>query len=604
MKKIWGIWSLVFGLLLMFTMTTTIKADGDYKIQNYDVTADVQKNGDINFTQQITYKFDGVFKGVFYNQDIAGTNGITTPEIYVKNGEKTEQLSENDSEQENTFKLNKTDNKVNIKIFHSATTEKLIYTYKYRILGAVTNYSDTADLNWKIIGSGWQKDLNNVVLKVNLPQKNISKLQAWTHGPLAGYTKVDRKNGQVKMTIDNVPEGQFVETQMLFPTAVTADNPKVVNKKIKSKVLDHEKQLALDANAQRERKKWIYYILMALGYLVVASIFIARLIGIKRNPGTKHIHPTPLHHFFDEPKFLPSMAKVILDRSKQADSLSLTADLLNEVGKRRMAIRKVKKTYEITALVPPTNSFFKFLIENIGDGKKVTLKQIKHAAKGYHTSKNDISTQFEKWSKNAAKGREKYLDLKNISIVDNFRLSAITVPGILFIMFIIAALFDKNLLVLGIVYVLISILSVIMLLVARKKITPYTDLGEQEVNEIRAFKRMLSDIDDIKMAEVGDLILWEQFLPYAVVFGVSDKVIKALKVNFTTEQINDSMVVPYYIGANSFLGAKTGFESAFVGAISAGGGIAGSSSSISGGSGGFSGGSSGGFGGGSGGGAF
>jgi len=80
---------------------------------------------------------------------------------------------------------------------------------------------------------------------------------------------------------------------------------------------------------------------------------------------------------------------------------------------------------------------------------------------------------------------------------------------------------------------------------------------------------------------------------------VSDKVIKALKINFGTDTINQSAIAYYYIGANSFIASNTGFQSAFLGAISAGG-----SSSISGGSGGFSGGSSGGFGGGSGGGAF
>jgi len=91
-------------------------------------------------------------------------------------------------------------------------------------------------------------------------------------------------------------------------------------------------------------------------------------------------------------------------------------------------------------------------------------------------------------------------------------------------------------------------------------------------------------------------------LPYAVVFGVSDKVIKALKINFSAEQLDNSMVIPYYIGAHSFINSSSsGFQASFGSAITGGNG---SSSSVSGGSGGFSGGSSGGFGGGSGGGAF
>lgn len=76
--------------------------------------------------------------------------------------------------------------------------------------------------------------------------------------------------------------------------------------------------------------------------------------------------------------------------------------------------------------------------------------------------------------------------------------------------------------------------------IAKRKIVLYTDEGAEEINRIKAFKSMLQDIDDIKLAQVGDIILWEQFLPYAVAFGVSDKVIKALKVNFGKEAIKQS----------------------------------------------------------------
>jgi len=602
MRKIWGLLFTLLGIICAFNFTTTVKADGDYQIEKYHAQADVQENGDIELTQRIDYKFQGDFHGVYYNQNIEGIKGVTAPQISIQDGQQITPLTPGDSGQENTFKVTKTDNYMRMKVYHSVKNRNLTFIYKYRLLGAITNYTDTAELNWKMIGGGWDKALHNVVLTVNLPQSNISKLQAWTHGPSDGYTNVSHEKGQVVMKLAKLPPHETVETHMIFPTSVTATNQNIVNKKHKAKVLAQEKQLVLDANASRRRKKIIYRALIGFGTLVVLLIYIVRFYGFHKHPGNKHVIPTPLHHFFDEPKFLPSFTKVILDRTDKADSLSLTADLLVEVGQRRMKIDKVKRSYEITALVPPINPFFKYLIEEIGDGTKVSLKQIKRSTKGNRHSSRKLGKKFEKWSKAAAEGRDKYLDLDNLNIVKDFQLAAISTTIIIFIMWIITIIFDRNVLVSTIIMLVAVAIAWIIYAIAKKKITPYTDLGEIEINQIRAFKRMLKDIDDIKMAEVGDLILWEQFLPYAIVFGVSDKVIKALKINFSAEQLDNSMVIPYYIGAHSFINSSSsGFQASFGNAITGGNG---SSSSISGGSGGFSGGSSGGFGGGSGGGAF
>lgn len=602
MRKIWGLLFTLLGIICAFNVTTTVKADGDYQIERYHAQADIQKNGDIELTQRIDYKFEGNFHGVYYDQNIEGIKDATAPQISVQDGQQITPLTQGDAGQENTFKVTKTKDYMRMKVYHSVKNRNLTFIYKYRLLGAVTNYTDTAELNWKMIGGGWDKTLHNVVLTINLPQSNVSKLQAWTHGPSDGYTNVSHKKGQVVMKLAKLPPHEMVETHMIFPTSVTATNQNIVNKRHKAKVLAQEKQLVLNANASRRRKKLIYRALIGFGTLVVLLIYIVRFYGFRKHPGNKHVIPTPLHHFFDEPDFLPSFTKVILNRTEKADSLSLTADLLVEVGQRRMKIDKVKRSYEITALVPPTNPFFKYLIEDIGDGTKVSLKQIKRSTKGNRHSSRKLSKNFEKWSKAAAKGRDKYLDLENLNIVKDFQLAAISTTIIIFMMWIITIIFDRNVIISTILMVIAIAVAWVIYAIARKKVTPYTDLGETEVNQIRAFKRMLKDIDDIKMAEVGDLILWEQFLPYAVVFGVSDKVIKALKINFSAEQLDNSMVIPYYIGAHSFINSSSsGFQASFGSAITGGNG---SSSSVSGGSGGFSGGSSGGFGGGSGGGAF
>ncbi|MGQ2374549.1 DUF2207 family protein [Companilactobacillus zhachilii] len=598
MKKIWGVFLAFFGILLALHMTSiNVLADNKYRIKNYNIVANVQKNGDIVMTQHLNYHFDGDFHGVYYNQSLNKLKGVTKPQVFIDTGSQVIPAKESNSGADNTVKVTKTKKNLALKIYHKVSTSDVTFIYKYTLQGAVINYNDTAVLNWLVL-SDWDKDLSNVKITINLPKKNIPQLQAWAHGPLIGNNQVNRKKGQVIMTVPELPDGESIRSKMLFPVSVTSANPNVVHKNMKAKVRAEEKQYAIAANRSRRKQDGIYWSLMAFGVLVIAAIYLYKIIDLKKHPATKHHIPTPLYHSFDAPEFLPSFSKVILERLHDADSQSLTADLMNEVGHRRMKLEKVGNTFEITALVPPTNDFFKYMINDIGDGKKVTLREIRSEATNDYDSKKRVSDNFDNWAENAAKNREQYLDLHNIDIVKGFSLAAITTDIIALIMFMITLLFDKSLLWSAITSATLAILVWVVYWLVYKRVTPYTDKGEIAVNQIRAFKRMLEDINDIKMAEVGDIILWEQFIPYAVAFGISDKVIKALRVQFTPEQLGQSIAVLNYIGFSHAIGsASYGFQTAFIGAIGASG-----SASISGGSGGFSGGGGGGgFGGGSGG---
>ncbi|CAJ1203292.1 hypothetical protein CPR19088_GLDEOEPO_01071 [Companilactobacillus paralimentarius] len=597
MKKFWGVFLTFLGILLaLHTTSINVFADNKYRIKNYNIVANVQKNGDIEMTQRLNYQFDGDFHGVYYNQSLNKLKGVTQPKVYIDTGSQVIPAKESNSGADNTVKVTKTKKKLGLKVYHEVSTSDVTFIYKYTLKGAVINYNDTAVMNWLIL-SGWDNVLSNIKITINLPEKNIPQLQAWAHGPLLGHNQVNRKRGQVVMTVPELQDDESIRSKMLFPVSVTSANPNVVHKDMKSKVRAEEKQYAIAANQSRRKQDGIYWSLMVFGILVIATIYLYKIIMMKKYPATKHQIPTPLYHSFDAPEFLPSFSKVILERLHDADSISLTADLMNEVGHRRMKLEKVGNTFEITALVPPTNDFFKYMINDVGDGKKVTLRAIKNEAKDYDGKKR-VTDNFDNWAENAVKNREQYLDLHNMDIVKGFSLAAITTDIIAAIMFMITLLFNKPLLWPAVILVTLAVLVWIVYWLIRKRVTPYTDKGEIAVNQIRAFKRMLEDIDDIKMAEVGDIILWEQFIPYAVAFGISEKVIKALKVQFTPEQLGQSIAVVNYIGfTNSFGAASSGFQTAFIGAIGASG-----SASISGGSGGFSGGGGGGgFGGGSGG---
>lgn len=192
--------SLLVALGLFFTASRTVFADGNYQITNYDATANVREDGKIDLTQRITYEFDGDFNGVYYDQNLAKVTDVSDLGVSITQNGQTTQLAESSTGENNTFTQTKTADNLKLKVYHKVSDDKLTVNYHYVLSGLITNYQDTAELNWKILGAGWDVRLHNVKVTLQLP-KPVADLQAWTHGPLTGYTDVERAQGKVTLTL-------------------------------------------------------------------------------------------------------------------------------------------------------------------------------------------------------------------------------------------------------------------------------------------------------------------------------------------------------------------------------------------------------------------
>src|SRR5699024_5627289 len=117
---------------------------------------------------------------------------------------------------------------------------------------------------------------------------------------------------------------QFVESHMIFPTSLTPDNTNIVNKNAKEKILKQEKNLAEQANKQREQPKIIFYIVLIVFILIIVLIYLFTYLSLKKKPIQKHEMPIPINHWFDVPDVSPSMAGIVLDKSKYGSSKGLT----------------------------------------------------------------------------------------------------------------------------------------------------------------------------------------------------------------------------------------------------------------------------------------
>lgn len=609
-------WLLVLiGGLLIFGWSAAVQARS-YDITDYDMAIDVAKDGSAAVTQKVRYDFDGDFNGVYYNQDTAGIDGMTALSVAVQSSSGVKALTASNTEAPGTYTTTDSDNRRQIKVFYPVSDDTVTFLYRYRLNGVVTNYRDTAELNWKVIGTGWDVPLNNVKVTIKLPQKNVRQLQAWTHGPLSGNTKVERKAGRVVITLDKNPANTFVESHMLFPTAVTADNAKTSDKNRKKAVQQQEADFAKEANAVRRRAQLIPSLIAFASLILGGIVLVTQLFWLRKHPAERYPEPAPIKHWYDIPEYPPAVAQRLVN-AFGPNKKAFTATLMDLAVAKKITITATKVGNKDTFALAPTAKFtnpervFKLLFETVPRRNRdegVTLVDIKNY--GQTDKSGRLSKAYEDWEMRV-RGAVDELHYENtINGQIRNRAWVIAVASTVFAAGAsVAALFTfpsvrvplwglSGLLVLA---------GWILLLGKTHALPRYTQLGAQKINEVSGFKQMLEDVGHFDMAQVGDLILWDRILPYAVAFGSADKVVAALKMNFSEEQLATSMPInyPLFIYGYGGFGGQADFGEAFTSGF--GSSLAAShsaSSNVGGGSGGFSGGNSGGFGGGSGGGAF
>ena len=573
-------------LLVSLSPVQKVKADVDYDIAKNITSAKVNPDGSLSMKRAITYQFNSRAHGVYYRQALNSNQKIEDVKVQVKNENQKRQTV-------NNYVLKKMKRGYRFKVFYPIKNHShFTVTYFYRITNAITNYRDIAELNFKIIGNGWDTDLDYVKASV-IFARPVKGLKAWAHGPLDGYLKVNPKKGKIVMIAENLAGDTGIEVHTIFPVSITAKNKNVKNKNHRQAVIKQEKELAQATIRNKQKKErrsiWLIALSLFVGLLGIIKGFRTKAVGFKPRKSRE------LAHNYEIPDVDPILAQ-ILDTAKKPDNKAFTAYLISLAAKKKIKIADFKvhrKTYyQITLLdkgILDNDILIKTLFNSVGDGNQFTTQELKK----YHGKK--LGNSFDTWATNYFDSKEKQVYLPDTLTNSRSKVIGIIIltMAVSFASAVIALTSSlKYLLIIVFGEALILLLSLLALVYSNKKIGIYSEKGKNETEKIRGFKKMLRDIGKFKMKDVGDLILWEDIMPYAVSFGLADKVMKEMKIEFSEEEIQNSNY--FYYGFISNTG-KDSFSSNFDSCFSDG---------ISSGSSSFSSGSSGGFGGGSGGGAF
>ena len=605
LKKVMAVISLSFLSVLILPMRS-VQAKS-YEIITYDVTVDIVEDGSAYFKEKITYDFEGDFNGFLFNLDYEPHETPTDLLVKVEEvGKEPVIISRDNSQTSGTYEVEDTGTYLNFTVYNPVEDQALTVVYEYRIPDMVTNYNDIAQFNRKVIGGAWEDVLYDVDIRISLPHPvEPGELQAWAHGDATGQVTIE--NDQfVDLSLDANPAETFVEANVIFPTYITFDNTNQVEEDRLQTILANEASLQREQEAQRER-----FLLISIIMGIIGPIFTLFVLWWLRK---KYMQTNP--NPYQEPDYvyeLPEdMSPAIMMKAvfkKNPDAVDVSATILDLVRKGYLKMEELDLPrgfdYRLTKLKEPSDALFEhekqllfWLIDQTGDGQSVTFNEIEESDASPKKAKR-FNEEREEWVRTVAEDAQSYTvhyRAPHASLAFGLMVVSVMASIILFVGLVAAAfILDVAWLhVLAIVGVSLGIYTAYYY----SQHPPLTPEGDRAGKDWRAFKRMLEDVGDFRMEDIGSVGLWDVYVVYATAFGIAEMVLDQMAIQYPEDLVQTtSLFYPYYYYNPFYIG--------FVNqSVSSGMAAAAPSSSASGAGGGFSGGSSGGSGGGSGGSAF
>jgi uncharacterized membrane protein YgcG len=558
-------WLVRFFLLAFIALVTmglwlppiiTHAVEKDYHFPEVDIDATVLPNGDMMLEETRTFDFqNGPFTYAYFNVDdpldhvrdftIAeklddGTEVPVTPD-YASHSIVTEGFQSQWS--------------------YSAEDETRTWVFRYRVACAVDVYTDTAHLYWQFIGSGWDKPTQHAVITVHLPGHSATdarrprachpdegvildvgqtpltrgEVRAFGHGPLNG--QVTFVNPQtIRYDVRDVPPLSYVEGSILFPadavpTAVATGQPGL------ERILGQERVWADEANALRERHEtergWVLYLLLgvpvALALLVLLARYRDRVPGIpkilEQPPEEDPVQGSVLWSAWAGHLSPQNAYRAQLLKLARLGAIELKAEGLVTDPKDLTLVRKM----DAMDLQTELDQDFMWLLFGRGEDA-VDEVSVNHPK----PRKAESSSTYAAWWSGV---KMKSTDITRRIRKGDARLES-TLAAIIAIG---AAGFGIWTAVWGlggaIGWWLVPV-SAISLIVALIKIHARLGLEDRtRIKRLEAFRTYLKDFSDLPNAPALAVVIWEQYLEWAVALGVADEVEKQVKALVPVESL-------------------------------------------------------------------
>lgn len=610
-------------------MPNMVLADGpSYDITNYDMDAYVQEDGTLHVDESITYYFSSSGNGLtrdlryYYktnkdsmeptsaryqatgieNLTVAVTNSANTTTNFTKESfaEKGDYgvytLDTVNSEQTKGY---------DIRVYSPISSDNFqTVHYSYDITDAVVQYNDMSEIYYNFIGNGIETDVDEFNLDIYLPKSiNMDDVKYYPHTYATKLENIqimlDSASNCISFNIKNIPSGKLVDARIVFPNTVLMNCTKKYNNDY-----DFSSLNKIENNMSFGNTRYFLHINInfILGALLVGLCIIFLTYGIIKS---KKFRTTVknANYFRDIPKRLNLLEYQVLLPSKITNALSsnlIIATILDLTNRKILNMETLKSSnkkkqsdYEYNVSINKNADFTKLYPYEKQILSLIFSDQIStdFNVSNYTEKTVELNARFKEISNNSKLVRQiskastkKLIDNKTIykKVKTSLILNFIILIVVLLIVFLLNTLVinpDKSL---GIIEFIISFVFtaffsfiVIVILDDFSKIT--IDKYTQDQKEVLGLWKYLKDYSLIKDRYPIELSIWNEYLVFASLFDIADKVAKEfkeelIKAGYTDEQIYLSYPVLCMSSYSSSFATSINSSTGYSGSGSGGGG--------------------------------
>ena len=533
---------LIFSLVIFLIMPVLVLAsDVSYDIEDYYIDVTILENGDALVSEM--FLVDGSLNG--YEMNLAYTSsdimditvsGLSTNSISFDTFNSSftpfSQVSYASIGDTYKYTLNRQSNGVSIRMYNPLNNERYVFRLDYTIKDIVTMHSDFAEFYWNFFSGELADEIGNLHIRVSLPGKdNTDYFRFWAHGPLSGEINdiSSSTNSVVEAQIATLDANGVFDIRITFSASLVNNVTKYSNVTF-ADVLAEEQVRADDANSLRQEiriKWWVAVIATIIFYISIVITFF--LIYFKYDKEREPLFKQKYNReFIDD--YNVEVIDYLMHRNITENALS--ASIMNLIYKKNIkaeAIPDKKDSYTFTLLNRDNlneteNSLVDFLFTTVGNDNTFTTMALKKYASNATTCRNFMASYTNWKNKVMSDGQaQNFFEKKK---------NYIWIPFVLLIYSIILLTFisRNNIeMFLGILTIFFAIIFVIYAIACTKK----TKKGIEHFAKWKAFKNFLNDFGNFSIKELPEIVLWEKYLVYATVFGLADKVEKAMNVKIT-----------------------------------------------------------------------
>lgn len=407
-NKIKRSFKFIIGFLLAISILAfplDVRAENNLTIPRWLVNSEVLENGDLKVVEDITFKFNDKYNGVFREIILDGTDGINNIKIsQLDRGNEIPYIQVEDAKKgdNQVFKVNNEGKSIVLQIFSPSEDEIKTFRIEYTVKNVATKYADTGELYYKFLGDENETPIDFLGINIKLPGKITDKVKIFAHGPTNGKINFSGDN-MVRAEVEKVPKNTFVEVRILFPTDFIPNSTNIVNRNAYDDIIEEELsyiQELKEREIRREKRKNIFNN-VSIAYSGV--LIVALAVAYSKLRRKENIYE--LSHIKSNTDDSPALVSLLVRGHISIQALMATIfDLarrgfisIEEDNKKKIdSFRLVRLDKKEDSLSNHEKLLLEWLFDKMGDGKTVNSTDIKYYGK---LQQGEFYNYYNSWTK-------------------------------------------------------------------------------------------------------------------------------------------------------------------------------------------------------------